>query len=297
MPDVRKLSGNLYFVRGEGRGRFPSSNGILLTGKETVLIDAGIGAALIREIDRLHRIDVLIITHSHPDHIRYWRLLEDRHVLLPKETPDVAYDLQLLGERFTGSVRNGAHWAGFVSRAFGVSALREPDGRYSDAQVLDFGGVELLAIHAPGHVDDHYCFLERTTGTLISTDIDLTPFGPWYGNVESDIEVFAKSVRMVMALPYRRVVSSHREPVEGDAKAYFEAFLDGFERHKRAILNLCRRPITLDEIAAASPFYGNGLRDKVIQGIFERNMARKNLTLLLREGLVEETDGRYRSTA
>jgi hydroxyacylglutathione hydrolase len=291
---LTKLSENVYWVEGEGKGRFPSCHGFLFSGRETVLIDAGMGEERIREIDRHKRIDILVITHSHPDHIRNWPLLKDRHILLPVETPDAVKDMQLLGERLVGTVEGGAHWARWAGTAFGLRPLRDPDGRYKDGDVLQIGGVELEAIHAPGHIEDHYCFLERNSGTLMTTDIDLTGFGPWYGNVESDIESFEASVKKIMSLSYKRVCSSHKASIEGDATADFEAFLAGFRRQRNAVMELCRTPSTLEEMVDASPFYGNAFRDKVAQRIFEGHMVSKNLALLIRDGLVEKSNGRFR---
>ncbi len=292
--NFKEIAENLYFVFGEGRGLFPYSHSLLLKGKETVLIDAGIGEARIREIDENTPIDILIISHSHPDHIRYWHLFEDRHILMPRETPEVISDLELLGDRFTGTAERGAYWAKAIGEALGIRPMRAPDARYSDGDLLDFGGGHVLqAIHAPGHVDDHYCFLHTATGTLFTTDIDLTPFGPWYGNPESAIEQFADSTKMIMNVPYQRVCTSHRPPIEGDATGEFEAFLAVFDRHRQRILDLCRPPRTLEQIAAASPFYEDRLPEKMIQKIFEENMAEKQLDLLIRDGLVQESDGLY----
>lgn len=290
---IRQLEGNVYFVPGEGKGLFPSCHGFLFKGPETVLIDAGMSEATIKEIDRNDRIDILIISHPHPDHIRHGYLLQDRHILMPRETPDSVTDLRLLGERFMGNLDDGILWARFVHDRCGVRPLRLPDGRFGDGDVLTIGGAELETIHAPGHLDDHYCFLERKTGTLITTDIDLTFFGPWCGNPEADLKTFRESVERVMAVPYRRVCSSHKEPVEGDATDLFKGYLAGFDRQKRLILDLCRSPITLDAIAATSPFLRDRLAEKTIQGLFERRIALKHLTLLIQEGLVSESGGVY----
>jgi hydroxyacylglutathione hydrolase len=289
-----KLSENVYFIKGEGNGRFPSSHGFLLTGSETVLVDAGIGKDRIEAIDREKRIDILLITHSHPDHIRYWKTLSDRHILQPKETPESVKDLQLLGERFTGSAEDGAHWVEWVNTMYGVEAMRDPDGTYTDGDLLEIGGARMRAIHAPGHIMDHYCFLEENTGTLITSDIDLTSFGPWYGNPESDIETFEAGVRKVMSLSYNRVCSSHRGPIEGDATRYFGMFLKRFADHRRKVLDLCDAPVTFEDLLAASPFYAHAFPNKIIQRIFETNLIAKNLDLLIRDGLVEKTDRHYR---
>ncbi len=290
---IRQLEENVYFVPGEGRGLFPSCHGFLFIGRENVLIDAGMAEATIKELDRKFRIDILIITHPHPDHIRHGYLLQDRHILMPLETPDSVSDLKLLGERFMGNLDDGILWARFVHDQCGVRALRLPDGRFGDGDVLTIGSAELEAIHAPGHLDDHYCFLERKTGTLITTDIDLTSFGPWCGNPEADLKTFRASVEKVMAIPYRRACSSHREPIEGDATDLFENYLAGFERQKRKILDLCRSPITLDGIAARSPFFKDSMSEKTVQGLFERRLALNHLTLMIQEGLVTESGGLY----
>jgi len=291
---IRRLGENVYFVPGEGNARWPACHGFLFRGKETVLIDAGMGEARIRDLDRNKRIDILIISHSHPDHIRSSHLLSDRYIMLPKETPNVVTDLLLLGERFMGSAEVGARWSRLVHDVCAVRPVREPDARFGDGDILEMGGAELEAIHAPGHLNDHYCFLERKTGTLMTVDIDLTSFGPWYGNPESDIEAFESSVRKVMSIPSRRICSSHRRPIEGRAARLFEAYLAALARHKRMVLDLCDPPSSLDEMTAASPFYGNGFPDRVIQQTFERQIIAKNLALLVREGIVEESGGLYR---
>lgn len=290
---ITKLSDNIYLVQDERAGRFPSCNGFLLTGHETVLIDAGMRAERIKELDRLKRIDILLITHSHPDHIGNWAVLKDRTVLLPLETPDAVKDLRLLGQRFTGTAESAAIWAQWAANTFGVQPLRDPDRRYKDGEVLDVGGAELEAIHTPGHLVDHYCFFERKSGILFTTDIDLTRFGPWYGNPESDIELFEASVRNVMSLPYKVVCSSHRPPIEGDATRYFESFLAKFKRHRNLVLEMCKTPSSLDAMSDASPIYGNSFQYEPTQKIFERAMILKNLNLLVRDGLVEKSNGRF----
>lgn len=258
-----------------------------------MLIDAGIGAKRLCEIDRQFRIDILLITHSHPDHIRHGFCLSDRHILMPRETPESICDLTLLGERFMGTKKAGIEWAEFVHQEFGVRALRLPDDRFGHGDVLEIGGCRLEAIHAPGHLNDHYCFLEHNSGTLITTDIDLTSFGPWCGNPESDFETFRESIRRVMSVDHRRVCSSHKAPIEGTGRKSFEKFLNCFDRQKNLVLELCSVPSTLDELAKKSPFYNNTMKYKNVQYLFERQMISKHLSVLCKEGLVTQTDGLY----
>ncbi len=294
LQELTEIVSGLYFVQAPMNGKFPYCNGFLITGRRTVLIDAGLGEELIARLDRLIGIDVLLISHSHPDHILGWHHLSHRELVLPAETPDSVHDLLSLGTRFTGSIEDGKYWADLIG-GLGLKAIREPDGRYGNGDILDFGTVRLRAIHTPGHLDDHYCFYEENSGVLLSTDIDFTSFGPWYANPEGDIRMFIQGIHRVMEIERRIVVSSHRSPIRGAAVKEFEEFLAAFERQKNEVYGLCRQPVSLEELTAVSPFYRNRLPWKRLQGIFESRMIRKNLDLLMEEGKIAEEKGLYRA--
>ncbi len=293
--DVIKLAKDLYLIEGDNNARFPFCNAFLITGKETVIIDTGIGTDKLKDIDQEKRIDRVIISHSHPDHIAGYGVLRDRHLMLPKETGEEVNDLLLLGTRLTGSQEDGEKWAAFVKNILHIEPLRDPDGRYGNGDILDFGTIRLEAIHVPGHLNDHYCFFDHESKTMLSTDIDFSSFGPWYGNQECSIEPFIDGIRKVMAFPYEQVCSSHKSPITGlAAKDAFGRFLDMFDRHRQQIFNLCDPGATLELMAEISPFYGNKLKGTIVQDIFEKNMIQKNLELLVRDGLVVNEKGFFK---
>jgi glyoxylase-like metal-dependent hydrolase (beta-lactamase superfamily II) len=174
--------------------------------------------------------------------------------------------------------------------------MRRPDLRFDDGDVLSFGSMGLQAIHAPGHLEDHYCFLEVNSGTLFSTDIDFTGFGPWYGNPEGDIQKFRNSVLKIRSLPFSRICTSHKRPIpRSQANEAFDRYLKAFDRQKKAVFDLCRHDMDLESMVRQSPFYKNRLPDGTLQRIFETQMIRKNLDLLTGENRIIETNGRYRS--
>jgi glyoxylase-like metal-dependent hydrolase (beta-lactamase superfamily II) len=289
-----EISDHFYLIKAADQGRFPYCNGFLFSDKETVLIDAGIEESRLREIDTIKRIDILIITHSHPDHMLSWHVLKDRHIMMPKETPEDICDLYRLGKRFMGTEEGGKYWAEWHGGSLGLKPMREPDERYENGDLLQIGGAQLMAIHAPGHLKDHYCFLDQRSGFLIKTDIDFSPFGPVYVNTESDIEEFQKSIIKLMNLSYNQVCSSHGLPIKGDTTWQFKKCFDGFAVHQKKVLDLCDPPRTLDEMLAISPFYQNKHYDRIIQKAFEGELILKNLEMLILNGLVVESEGRYR---
>lgn len=290
---ISKICENIYLVEAPERGQFPYSHSFLFTGEENILLDAGTDEELIKRIDREIGIDTLVISHSHPDHIRRWSVLAHRKLLLPEETPDSVYDIESLGERYVGTRERGLHWVDAIGKRLGIEPLRRPDGRFGNGDMLDNGTCRIEAIHAPGHLDDHYCFFEHNSGTLFSTDIDFTGFGPWYGNPEGRIRPFIDSVKKVMNFRYRRVCTSHKAPYEGNATGRFEAFLAAFCRQKNEVLALLGSGKTLEELVAISPFYRNRFFDIRIQNYFEEHMIAENLAILIDDELVREVGGVY----
>ncbi len=290
---IKKICDNIYLVEAPEKGRFPYCHGFLFIGDENILIDAGADEDTMLRIDREYGIDTLVISHSHPDHIRRWQVLSHRRLLLPEETPDSVFNIETLGERYVGAGERGHRWVEVIGKWLGITAFREPDGRFRNGDIIENGTSRIEAVHAPGHLNDHYCFFEHNSGTLLSTDIDFTSFGPWYGNPEGKIKPFIESVRRVMNLPYKRVCPSHKSPHEGNAQGRFEAFLSAFYRQKNEILITIGSGKTMDELLAASPFYKNRFFDLKIQNYFEEHMIAENLELLLEEGLVNEDGGVY----
>ncbi len=292
------LSRNVFWVVAPGKGRFPFSNGFLITGNENILIDAGMGEERIREVDTLHHIDCLIISHSHLDHLLHWTYLKDRRILLPRETPDSFTDLMQMGIRYTGSPENAEVWKKRVAKDFGFIPLRQPDGRYTNGDIIDNGSVRIEPIHAPGHLNDHYCFFIHGDDVLLSTDIDFESFGPWYGNPESDVTRFKESIIRISHLPFKTVCSSHKPPLDQiEAPQAFERYLKIFDRHQNLVYDLCSNPVSLDDIISASPFYRNKMPHKILQRVYEGQMIRKNLEILIGEGQVEKSGSFYRQVA
>ena len=291
---VTRLGPDFYLVEGPYGGRFPYCIAFLFTGKQTALIDTGISEERIREIDRIKRIDMVLFSHSHSDHISNWHVLADRHLLYPKEMPDDVYDLNQLGKRFTGSREDGIYWVGKIARELNITPMREPDGRYSNGECFDFGNAQLEAIHCPGHLKDHYCFYEKTSDTLLTTDIDFSAFGPWFGNPEGDLCKYLDDIDRMKSIQARQICCSHKNMISEDASNYFDLFLGGYHRQQQKIRSLCIYPKTIKQLVAESPLYNHKFPDRVIQEIFERNMISQHVKVMVSTGMMEQvTDTTY----
>ena len=68
------------------------------------------------------------------------------------------------------------------------------------AQEQDSLGTSVRAIHAPGHTRGHCAFLVEPEGILFLGDIDLSSFGPFYGDAWSDLEDFERTLALVRGM-------------------------------------------------------------------------------------------------
>ena len=183
-----------------------------------------------------------------------------------------------------------SEWRAYVSAAMNYQTAL-PSQTFADGHVFDFGAISLVAIHTPGHTIDHTCFFEPTHGVLLSFDIDLTSFGPWYGHRESDIAAFEASIRKVIALKPRVIVSSHKEIIADDIDLRLRRYLNIFDARDRILLDLMSRARSLDELVGFSPFYQGYPYAEVLLRYWETQMIRKHLARLIERSEVIETEG------
>ena len=88
-----------------------------------------------------------------------------------------------------------------------------PDAEgFGDGHVFDLGGgVRVEAVHLPGHTRGHSGF--RIGEVFFLSDIDLTGFGPYYGDVWSDLDDFEASLVKVRDEEAEFYVTFHHKGV------------------------------------------------------------------------------------
>jgi len=116
-----------------------TSNAFLVTGERTVLVDAGNEFDIVAAVrEHVNGLDALVLTHTHPDHVG--------------NAPDVV-------------------------DAFGVDVWGfDPDHELVDHAVADgetvaLGDHDYIALHTPGHADDHLCFSAPDPEVLFAGDL------------------------------------------------------------------------------------------------------------------------------
>ena len=168
---------------------------------------------------------------------------------------------------------------------------------YADGAVWELGaGVRIRAHHLPGHTSGHCALVVESEGVAFIGDIDLTGFGPYYGDATSSLAAFRKSLREVARLDARVWVTSHHRAVLTD-RAQFEADLARFaakidERADKLVGYLRERPHTLDELVQRRLLYPPGYSVPFVP-CAERNSIRMHLDELMAQGVVRAAGERF----
>ncbi len=129
-----------------------------------------------------------------------------------------------------------------------------PDQIYDRQSAIDLGTVKLVALHTPGHTKDHYCFFETSTACMFLFDIDLSPHGPWYGHVESNVDEFEASINYVRSYEPEIAICSHMGVLRQNVDKALESYGKHFHSRDERIYELLDQPRTILELAEKFPF-------------------------------------------
>ncbi|MCX5834543.1 MAG: MBL fold metallo-hydrolase [Deltaproteobacteria bacterium] len=286
MQEVQK---NIYFVSGEDKARFPYCNGLYLRGKEMrILIDAGMGK---RQVSACVEkgIDLLILSHCHYDHRSTIKLIPDIPVWChEKEVPYIESREHYFAGM--GLARSGVNMEE-------LQRIRFPDIRVSkllsDGDCFDLGGLTLEIVHAPGHTPGHLAFSVDRGAVLFTSDVALTPFGPFYGNDFSDIDDFIATIRRLSSLKARQVITSHVGPLCKNIPERFVAYEEAIIKKDRTLLDALEGSCQIDDLIGRNLFFPFYYEPLSIIMWFEQVEIEKHLNRLVKLGKARKEGERY----
>jgi ribonuclease/clavin/mitogillin len=288
-PVLQKIAPHIYLVQGENQGQFPFSHSVLIRDEITALIDTGCGIERLREIERRHPPDLVINSHAHPDHIPGNFVFEGVPLYVPCQSFHYTGRIDLVSERFTESEELARYWRDYVREATGFQDCL-PTDQYEEGHRFQFGSVELVALHCPGHTNDSYCFLEPNLGIAFTFDMDLCSFGPWYGHPDSEIEDFEASLQRVHDLQPITIVSSHMGVITEDLEDKFQAYARVIPLRDARILEFLSQERTLEQMVEQPLIYQSYPFAPDLLRRWDENMVGKHLRRLIDRGLVEQTE-------
>jgi glyoxylase-like metal-dependent hydrolase (beta-lactamase superfamily II) len=280
---------------GDDGGRYPSGNSLVVRGDgEAVIIDPSV--TVVARGGAGVAVDAVIVSHSHEDHMAGNGLFSGSRLHIHDADLPGARSLDGLMEVYglTGEPR--AAFARQVVEEFHYTPRPDAEG-FVDGHVWDLGRTQVEAVHLPGHTRGHSGF-RISGGVFFLSDIDLTGFGPYYGDVWSDLEDFERSLEQVRHEHADHYVTFHHKGVI-EGRDTFLRLLDEFHavigRRHQAMLAYLDQPRTIDEMVAHRFIYRPHV-DHVFADSVERRCAGMHLQRMLTRGEATEVElGRFQA--
>jgi hydroxyacylglutathione hydrolase len=304
--------GPISIVPGENGSTFPFCTSIFIDDDTKVLIDPGAGLKPLGDLKGRERIDMVINTHYHFDHIAYNYLFDEAKILINEGEGNCFRDRKHIGALLGMAEVFGDAWVdGWLERISKPDTKQSPyspqnnhkwwlssariEGTYGWGEIFDFGRVTMQMIGTPGHSRGFSCPYFPEYGLVYTADMDLTDFGPWYGGSDGDIDAFIDSVHAIEKLDAEYFITGHEAGIV-ERKEFIrgmKVFLEKIDERDSRILSLITEPKTLDEIAGRGPVYGKKfLVDDWIY-MWNKLMVKKHMQRLVRNGTVVTNGDRY----
>lgn len=280
---------------GEKSGKYPDGNQLIVQGADTrVAFDTPEVANRIGlELDT---VDLVILGHVHEDHMAGLHRLPQARVQVHEADLAAAQSWDGLCQHYgyPAEVLDAMH--AIVQKDFHYQPRPDATG-YSDGAVWDLGGgVRVRAHHLPGHTAGHCALVVESEGLAFIGDIDLSGFGPYYGDATSSLAEFRQTLKNVAKLDARVWVTSHHKAVITD-RVQFERDLARFaaridERNELLLQRLSAGPMTLSQLVAQGFLYPYGHGAPWTASAEARTLI-QHLDELTAQGLVRANDGAY----
>ena len=260
--------GPVWFIPGERNGKYPYCHSLYIEDEGGgILIDPSSDRERLSRLREDPGVKAVWLSHWHEDHLMHLGLFDDVPFCMAEEDAPPLSDLETFLDWY---------------------------GMDDNAETHRLGSVTVEVIAAPGHTPGNRAFYFKEPGVLFLGDYDLTPFGPWYGDIHSSIEETIASVERLRRVPARVWITGHEQGIfeqEPDAlwNEYIKVILDREER----LLSLLSRPRDRQEIIEAWIVYGKAREPRYLFEFGEWAIMEKHLQRLIRRGRVTQEQGRY----
>ncbi len=283
--------GSVQVHLGEKSGKYPDGNQVLVTGADaraafdTPLVANRIGP-------EFEEVDLVVLGHVHEDHMAGLHLVPDAAVHVHHADLAAAQSWDGMRRHYGYPPAVLDTMKTLIERDFHYRPRPDAIG-YDDGAIWDLGGgVRVRAHHMPGHTAGHCVLVVENEGLAFLGDIDLTGFGPYYGDGCSSLADFRRTLAVVADLEASTWVTSHHRGVVTD-RASFLAHLARFaakiEERSARLLGYLAEPQSIHALVRRRLLYPLGYDVPYVESA-ERRTIELHLEELIADGRVRKVD-------
>jgi glyoxylase-like metal-dependent hydrolase (beta-lactamase superfamily II) len=288
--------GPVRFIPGQNRGRYPYCNSVYIEGAGLLIDPASDRERLIRLRDE-QGVRMVWLSHWHEDHFMHLDLFNGVPLWMSAQDAPPLADLSTFLDWYGFTAEEQLFWRPFLLDQFHFRP-RRPERFLSGGETLDIGPLTVDVMATPGHTPGHLAFWFREISLLYTGDYDLTRFGPWYGDVHSDIGQTRASIDLLQRISARIILTGHEEGVfEHPSDALWNSYREVIAERERKLLAVLDEPKTLEAIVESWIVYGKPRTPKEFFAFGERAHMKKHLEELLSRGMITLENQSYRKAA
>ena len=293
MTISEKHFGPIWFIPGENKGKYPFCHSIYIEGPG-ILIDPASNRERLKELKKDPGVKTIWLSHWHEDHFMHLDLFDDLPLMISQEDAAPLSGIEGFLDAYGIESDTRDEWRALVNDMFHFRP-RKPHAFLPVGSSTSFGSVKVEFLAAPGHTPGSVALLFPDHGILFLADYDLTPFGPWYGDVGSNIEHTISTIKMLQQTPASIWLASHEQGVfESPPGALWQQYLDVIYKREEKLLALLEKPCTINDIVNAWIVYRKPREPLSFYTFTEKALMTKHLEWLIRKGVVEHDNGSYK---
>lgn len=288
---------DVEFIWARNSKEFLFANSIYVHGSPAILVDPSASFTYIERLALSHAVDMVLNTHYHGDHRSLNGLFKSAvFAAHEKDAPAIRDSATYEKYADTDSSSFYSQWIRQVFQQYHIADC--PVSKLLKGnEVIKTDSTEIELVPIPGHTPGHLALFFRDIRCLFVSDIDLTPYGPWYANVVSDIDDFIASVEKVKNWDADYYVASHGERVYTPEQ--FQDKITKFARHfserDEKIIDLLKQgPREAAMIASEGIVYRRASLADPLKAYFQWLMVGKHLDRLVRRGEIVKEGEVYR---
>ena len=288
--------GPIEFIPGKNSGRYPYCHSVYVQADLKVLIDPASDRDRIAALLTEPGIDAVWLSHWHEDHFKYLYLFDKQEMWISEPDAPPLQSIDQFMDYYGMNAEERIFWQPVIVDRFNYRP-RRPDRFLRGDETIDLGGIKVDVIPTPGHTPGHCSFFFREPEILFLGDYDLTPFGPWYGDVHSDIDTMIASINRLRQIPARVWIACHEQGLyESEPGDLWDRYLHTIEERETKLLDFLQKPRNMNEIVQARILYGKPREPKEFFDFGERVHMAKHLARLMSRGKVMMREDTYHLT-
>lgn len=288
--------GDIELIWARNSKEFFFSNSILIHDSVSpTLVDPSANFSYLEHLASQKLVKQVLNTHYHADHRSLNSLFRQHaHYLChPLDEHLMGIDNYL---KYADSEKDSDYIL-WLKGIFSSLGIQDPTFHKTlkEGELVPLADQEVRVVHLPGHTPGHIGLFFKEADLLFTADVDLTPLGPWYANIPSNIDDFLRSLRRLKEWECTYYITSHGTRLYDREKFLKKLgrFTEAFEKRDTEILeSLKEQPKKLQDLAKEGIVYRRlDLEKDPLKRAFERQMLEKHLKRLQEQARVYEVEG------